>query len=169
VQRARVRRYEEGESCREPMVLRKVVIDRAADICIHLLVCLLYRFRRAREARVRAGRYFANPALCPSDQRASQKDKACSKSRAVHPSILPSPLSFHTLAVGYRRLHSLLWCLPEAIRYRRSWCFSRTVPLSIVLTYFISGIGSATVPLAAGAQRQDQEGFANHRRLVRPL
>lgn len=42
----------------------------------------------------------------------------------------------------------------------------RTVALSIIARHISSGKGSALVALDTGAQRQHQDGFANHRRLV---
>lgn len=48
----------------------------------------------------------------PEDQHAS-KDKTCSKSRAVHPTITFSPFSLHTLVIESALIHSFVWCLVQ--------------------------------------------------------
>lgn len=53
----------------------------------------------------------------PEDQHAS-KDKTCSKSRAVHPTITFSPFSLHTLVIESALIHSFVWCL---VQIRSSW------------------------------------------------
>jgi len=85
----------------------------------------------------------------PEDQHAS-KDKTCSRSRAVHPTITFSPFLFiHSLSKVrlYIRLCGV-WYRSEVVG------LPRTVALSIIARHISSGKGSALVTLDTGAPRR---------------